>query len=30
MWLIEGVVLIAIALLVAWLVCKAFDDYNHH
>ena len=30
MWLIEGVVLIAIALLVAWLICKAFDNYNHH
>ena len=30
MWLIEGVVLIAIALLVAWLICKALDNYNHH
>ena len=31
MWLIVGLMLIAIALLVAWLVCKAFDNYyNHH
>ena len=29
MWLIEGVVLIAIALLVAWMVCKAFYVDNH-
>ena len=29
MWLIEGLMLIAIALLVAWMVCKAFDVYNH-
>jgi hypothetical protein len=30
MWLVEGLMLIAIALLVAWLVCKGFDAYNHH
>jgi len=30
MWLVEGLMLIAIALLVAWLICKGFDNYNHH